>query len=70
MMVVMLLINHKGFVEKNPKLLEEVGANAEEQVIMNLLRETFVENPTKWHGVVADWKGVSKPQPEFIVCTR
>ena len=55
------LLIHKGFAaEKNPKLLEEVGANAEEQVIMNLLRETFVENPTKWHGVVADWKGVSE----------
>jgi adenosylhomocysteinase len=27
---------------------------------MNLLRETYVENPTKWHGVVADWKGVSE----------
>jgi adenosylhomocysteinase len=55
------LLIHKGFAaEKNPKLLEEVGANAEEQVIMNLLRETFVENPTKWHGVVAEWKGVSE----------
>jgi adenosylhomocysteinase len=55
------LLIHKGFAaEKNPKLLEEVGANAEEQVIMNLLRETFVENPTKWHGVVSDWKGVSE----------
>lgn len=55
------LLIHKGFAaEKNPKLLEEVGANAEEQVIMNLLRETYVENPTKWHGVVADWKGVSE----------
>jgi len=55
------LLIHKGFAaEKNPKLLEAQGSNAEEQVIMNLLRETFVENPTKWHGVVADWKGVSE----------
>jgi adenosylhomocysteinase len=55
------LLIHKGFAaEKNPKLLEAAGSNAEEQVIMNLLRDTFVENPTKWHGVVADWKGVSE----------
>ena len=55
------LLIHKGFAAENdPKLLEAKGANAEEQVIMNLLRETYVENPTKWHSVVADWKGVSE----------
>ena len=55
------LLIHKGFAaEKNPTLLEEAGANAEEQVIINLLRDTYVENPKKWHGVVADWKGVSE----------
>jgi adenosylhomocysteinase len=55
------LLIHKGYAaEKEPKLLEEKGSNAEEQVIMNLLRDTYVENPTKWHGVVADWKGVSE----------
>jgi len=55
------LLIHKGFAAENdPKLLEAKGENAEEQVIMNLLRETYVENPTKWHGVVADWKGVSE----------
>jgi len=55
------LLIHKGFAaEKNPALLEVAGTNAEEQVIMNLLRETYIENPEKWHGVVADWKGVSE----------
>ncbi len=55
------LLIHKGFAAENdPTLLEAKGANAEEQVIMNLLRETYVENPTKWHGVVKDWKGVSE----------
>jgi adenosylhomocysteinase len=55
------LLIHKGFAaENNPSLLEAKGSNAEEEVIMNLLRDTFVENPTKWHGVVADWKGVSE----------
>jgi adenosylhomocysteinase len=55
------LLIHKGFAAENdPKLLEAKGVNAEEQVIMNMLRETYVENPTKWHGVVKDWKGVSE----------
>jgi len=55
------LLIHKGFAaEKNPKLLEELGSNAEEQVIMKLLQDTFVESPMKWHGFVADWKGVSE----------
>ncbi len=55
------LLIHKGYeAEKNPKLLETVGSNTEEQVIFNLIRETYIENPTKWHGVVAEWKGVSE----------
>ena len=55
------LLIHKGYAaEKDPKLLETVGSNTEEQIIFNLLRETYIENPTKWHGVVADWKGVSE----------
>ena len=55
------LLIHKGFAaENNPTLLEAKGSNAEEEVIMNLLRDTYVENPTKWHGFVADWKGVSE----------
>ncbi len=55
------LLIHKGFAaEKNPKLLEIESSNLEEQSILRLLRETFVESPTKWHGVVEDWKGVSE----------
>jgi len=55
------LLIHKGFAaEKNPKLLELESTNAEEQVILKLIRDTYVENPTKWHGVVAEWKGVSE----------
>lgn len=55
------LLIHKGYAaEKNPKLLETLGSNTEEQVIYNLIRETYIENPTKWQGVVAEWKGVSE----------
>jgi len=55
------LLIHKGFAAENdPRLLEKQAENAEEQVIMNLLRETYIENSKKWHGVVAEWKGVSE----------
>lgn len=55
------LLIHKGFAaEKNPALLEVKGSNAEEESVMKILREAYVENPAKWHNVVKDWKGVSE----------
>lgn len=55
------LLIHKGFAaEKDPSLLEVKGSNAEEESVMKILREAYVENPQKWHNVVKDWKGVSE----------
>lgn len=55
------LLIHKGYAaENNPKLLEVAASNAEEEAILKQLREAFVEDPQKWHKVVADWKGVSE----------
>ena len=55
------LLIHKGFsAEKNPELLNEKASNAEEQVIMELLQNVFVEDNQKWHRTVKDWKGVSE----------
>lgn len=55
------LLIHKGFAaEKDPTLLEVKGSNAEEESVMKILREAYVENPQKWHNVVKDWKGVSE----------
>jgi len=55
------LLIHKGFAaEKNPELLKEKASNAEEQVIMQLLQNVFVEDNQKWHRTVKDWKGVSE----------
>ena len=55
------LLIHKGYAaENNPKLLEAAASNAEEEAILKQLREAFVEDPQKWHKVVADWKGVSE----------
>ena len=55
------LLIHKGFaVEKDASLLEVAASSIEEESIIKLLRECYVETPKKWHGVVADWKGVSE----------
>jgi len=55
------LLIHKGFAaEKNPELLKQKSGNAEEQTIIELLQNVFVEDNQKWHRTVKDWKGVSE----------
>jgi adenosylhomocysteinase len=55
------LIIHKGYaVEENPALLDEKGSNREEQIILDTLRKVYEEDPTKWHRLVKEWKGVSE----------
>jgi adenosylhomocysteinase len=55
------LLLHMGFAaEKNPELLNREGANIEENEILKLLRDTYVEDNRKWHRAVAEWKGVSE----------
>ncbi len=55
------LLIHKGYAcENNPELLKEKGSNAEEQAIMGVLNVTYKENPTFWHSVVENMKGVSE----------
>ena len=55
------LLIHKGFaVEKDASLLEVAASSIEEESIIKVLRECYVETPKKWHGVVKDWKGVSE----------
>jgi len=55
------LLIHKGYeVESNPDLLHTIPANAEENAVLRLLRQTFVENKSKWHSFVKEWKGVSE----------
>lgn len=55
------LLIHKGFAaENNPELLKVEGSNAEEKAIMNLLRDMYVEDPTRWHRTAREWKGVSE----------
>ncbi len=55
------LLIHKGYAaEEKPELLKSTPANNEEQVILKLLQDIYVENPRKWHEVAAGWKGVSE----------
>jgi len=55
------LLIHKGVaIEKNPEVLKSTASNAEEKVIMNLLQQTYVEDPKKWHRTSAELRGVSE----------
>ena len=55
------LMIHKGYeIENDPGLLKQAAGNAEENAIMNLLQKVFVENKSKWHQMVKEWKGVSE----------
>jgi adenosylhomocysteinase len=55
------LLIHKGYIaENNSKTLEIAASSLEEESILKILRECYVEHPNKWHGVVAEWKGVSE----------
>ncbi len=52
---------HKGFeIEKNPELLKDGTENADEKAFMKQLQEIYIEDKTRWHRTVAEWKGVSE----------
>ena len=55
------LLIHKGVaIENDPSLLDKTPANAEEGVILNTLRQVYNENPTKWHDMLKELRGVSE----------
>jgi adenosylhomocysteinase len=55
------LLIHKGYaIEKDPSLLKVTPENPEEKAILDLLRAIYIEDKTKWHNIVKDWKGVSE----------
>ena len=55
------LLIHKGYeLENGDKWVETPSGNHEEQVIKDLLKKVFAEDPKHWHKVVADWRGVSE----------
>lgn len=55
------LLIHKGFAAENDAtVLDKVASNHEEQVILNLLKETLKTEPGKWHAMVEELRGVSE----------
>ena len=55
------LLIHKGVaIENDPSLLDKTPTNAEEGVILNTLRQVYKENPTKWHDMLKELRGVSE----------
>ncbi len=55
------LLIHKGYeLENGSDWVNTPSGNHEEQVIKDLLKEVHTENPTRWHDMVKEWKGVSE----------
>ena len=55
------LLIHKGYeLENGDKWVDGPAESHEEQVIKDLLKKVYAANPTYWHGVVKEWKGVSE----------
>jgi adenosylhomocysteinase len=55
------LLMHWGVqAEKDPTLLNRKADSQDEEAILDLLRSIYVEDKTKWHNAVKDWKGVSE----------
>jgi adenosylhomocysteinase len=55
------LLIHKGYeLENGSDWVETPSGSHEESVIKALLKRVYAENPTYWHGLVAEWKGVSE----------
>ena len=55
------LLIHKGYeLEEGDKWVDTPSGNHEEQVIKDLLKKVYAEDPQHWHKVAKDWRGVSE----------
>jgi adenosylhomocysteinase len=55
------LLIHKGYeLEEGDKWVDGPAESHEEQVIKDLLKKVYAQDPQHWHKVVADWRGVSE----------
>jgi adenosylhomocysteinase len=55
------LLIHKGYeLEAGDKWAFGSAENHEEQVIKDLLKKVYADDPQHWHKVVAEWRGVSE----------
>ncbi len=55
------LLLHKGYeLENGDGWVNTPSESHEEKVIKDLLKQVYAENPTRWHDIVKDWRGVSE----------
>ena len=55
------LLIHKGYeMEAGDGWVNTASGNHEEQVIKDLLKKVYAEDPQHWHKVAAEWRGVSE----------
>ncbi len=55
------LLIHKGYeLEAGDNWVNTPSGNHEEQVIKDLLKKVFAQDPRHWHKVAAEWRGVSE----------
>ena len=55
------LLIHKGYeLENGSDWVNTKSDSHEEQVIKDLLKKVHAENPTRWHDIVKEWRGVSE----------
>jgi adenosylhomocysteinase len=55
------LLIHKGYeLEEGDDWVNTASSNHEEQVIKDLLKRVYQEDPQHWHKVVKEWRGVSE----------
>src|ERR1035437_9310218 len=55
------LLIHKGYeLEEGDKWVDSPSGNHEEQVIKDLLKKVYADDPKHWHKVVKEWRGVSE----------
>jgi adenosylhomocysteinase len=55
------LLIHKGYeLEEGDGWVNTPSGNHEEQVIKDLLKKVYAEDPQHWHKVAAEWRGVSE----------
>ncbi len=55
------LLIHKGYeLENGSKWVDSPSESHEEKVIKDLLKKIHQENPTRWHDLAKEWRGVSE----------
>jgi adenosylhomocysteinase len=55
------LLIHKGYeLENGDKWVDSASESHEEQVIKNLLKKIYKQDPQHWHKTVKSWRGVSE----------